>query len=113
MDRWAQHMTARSPAEHDSIKPRPAPGEDGEHPTFCRLCEAFCGMVATVHDGRVVKMSPDRDNPHSAGHLCVKGPAIAEIAYDPDRVIQPLKRGAKPGEFTPVTWDQALSDISA
>ena len=89
------------------------PGDDGEHITFCRLCEAFCGMVARVEDGRVVHIGPDRQNPHSQGHICIKGPAIAEIAYDPDRVTQPLKRVGGPGEFAPVSWDEALDDIAA
>lgn len=95
-----------------SARPNPAPGQDGEHATFCRLCEAFCGMVAEVKDGKVVRIGPDRANPHSQGHLCVKGPAIADITYDPDRVIHPLKRVGGPGEFARVTWNEALSDIA-
>lgn len=90
----------------------PRVGEDGEHPTFCRLCEAFCGMVARVEGGRVSHIGPDRANPHSAGHICVKGPAIGEIAHDPDRVIHPLRRAGPPGVFEPVTWDEALDDIA-
>jgi anaerobic selenocysteine-containing dehydrogenase len=90
----------------------PTPGQDGEHVTFCRLCEAFCGMIAEVKDGKVVKIGADRANPHSQGHLCIKGPAIADITYDPDRVIYPLKRVGGPGEFARVSWDEALSDIA-
>lgn len=89
------------------------PGEDGQHVTYCRICEALCGMVATVRDGRIVKIVPDRDNPHSQGHICVKGPALADVAYDADRVTTPLKRTGGPGEFTPVSWDEALDDIAA
>ena len=89
------------------------PGEDGEHITYCRICEALCGMVATVKDGRITKIRPDRDNPHSKGHICVKGPALADVAYDEDRVTRPLKRTGGPGEFTPVSWDEALDDIAA
>ncbi|RZM15305.1 MAG: formate dehydrogenase, partial [Sphingomonas sp.] len=89
------------------------PGNDGEHVTFCRLCEAFCGLVATVRDGRVVAVKPDCDNPHSRGHVCVKGMAIAEVTYDPDRVTTPLRRTGPPGEFAPVSWDEALDDIAA
>lgn len=95
------------------VNPTPAPGQDGDHPTFCRLCEAFCGMVATVRDGKVVRISPDRDNPHSTGHICVKGPAMTAITYDPDRILRPLKRIGKPGEFMEVSWDEALDDIAA
>ena len=31
--------------------------------TFCRICEAHCGMVATVDAGVVTKLRPDRDHP--------------------------------------------------
>lgn len=89
------------------------PGADGDHVTYCRVCEALCGMVATVADGKIVKVRPDRDNPHSRGHICVKGPALAEVTYDPDRVTTPLKRVGGPGEFAPVSWDEALNDIAA
>lgn len=87
-------------------------GQDGVHATFCRLCEAFCGIIATVQDGRVTKVSPDFDNPHSRGHACIKGLAIASVTYDTDRLLRPLKRSGKPGEFVPVQWDEALDDIA-
>lgn len=89
------------------------PGADGDHVTYCRVCEALCGMVATVEGGRIVKVRPDRDNPHSRGHICVKGPALADVTADPDRVTRPLKRVGGPGEFAPVGWDEALNDIAA
>lgn len=81
--------------------------------TFCRICEAFCGLVATVQDGRVTKLEPDKENPHSQGHVCVKGVAFHNTTHDPDRVLTPLKRTGRPGEFEPVSWDEALDDIAA
>lgn len=84
-----------------------------ETTSFCRLCEAFCGVVIAVEEGRPVKLSPDRDNPHTQGHICVKGAAIVDIANDPDRVLRPLKRVGGPGAFVEVSWDEALDDIAA
>ena len=69
-------------------------------------------MVATVEGGRVTHIGPDRANPHSQGHICVKGPAIADVAYDPDRVTHPLRRCGGPGAFERVSWDEALGDIA-
>jgi anaerobic selenocysteine-containing dehydrogenase len=83
-----------------------------QHATFCRLCEAYCGLVATVEGHKVVAIKPDFANPHSEGHVCVKGMAIGEIANDPDRLLLPMKRVGGPGEFLPVSWDEALSDIA-
>ena len=57
-----------------------------EHVTYCRICEPLCGMVATVEDGRVTKLRPDKDHPLSRGFACPKGVAMAEVQNDPDRV---------------------------
>lgn len=91
---------------------RPATGEDGDHVTFCRICTAVCGMVATVENGKVVRARPDPDNPSSQGHVCVKGIAYHGVTHDPDRVTRPMKR-VGPGQFEPVSWDEALDDIAA
>jgi anaerobic selenocysteine-containing dehydrogenase len=82
-----------------------------EHkPTFCRICEPLCGMIATVEDGRLVALRPDKEHPLSAGFACQKGIAFAEVVNDPDRVTAPLRRG--PGGFEPVSWEEAMADIA-
>ena len=70
--------------------------------TFCRICEPLCGMVATVEDGRLVALRPDKDHPLSAGFACQKGIAFAEVHNDPDRVTTPLRR-TRDGGFQPVS----------
>jgi anaerobic selenocysteine-containing dehydrogenase len=82
-----------------------------EHkPTFCRICEPLCGMIATVEDGRLVALRPDKEHPLSSGFACQKGIAFTEVQNDPDRVTRPLRRG--PNGFEPVSWDEAMSDIA-
>jgi len=83
-----------------------------EKPTFCRICEPLCGMVATVEDGKLVSLRADKDNPHSKGFCCTKGVAMAEVQNDPDRILYPMKRVGGPGEFERVTWEEALDDIA-
>ena len=70
-------------------------------------------MVATVEDGQLTQLRPDKDHPLSRGYACPKGIAMADVQNDPDRVVYPLKRVGGPGEFERVTWDEALSDIAA
>jgi len=83
-----------------------------EHkPTFCRICEPLCGMIATVEDGGLVALRPDNDHPLSSGFACQKGIAFTEVVNDPDRVTTPLRRGA--GGFEPVSWEEAMADIAA
>ena len=88
------------------------PGESGRHITYCRLCEAQCGLVATVQDGQISNIEADRQHPVSKGYACIKGPAIADITYDKERVLRPLKRVGGPGEFETVQWEDALPDIA-
>ena len=63
----------------------------GEVRTFCRICEPSCGLVAHVTDGRLVKLSPDRDHPVTKGFACHKGIAGLDVHDDPDRLSQPLR----------------------
>ena len=81
--------------------------------TFCRICEAHCGMVATVEDGRVTKLRPDPEHPLSSGYACPKGIAMLDVQNDPDRVLHPLRRRADGEGFERVSWDTALADIGA
>ncbi len=78
--------------------------------TYCRICEASCGLVATVEDGRLVQLRPDPEHPLSQGFACPKGIAFTDVQNDPDRVLHPLRRQAD-GTFVRVGWDEALEDI--
>lgn len=80
-----------------------------EKVTYCRICEAACGMVATVEDGQVVKLRPDKDHPLSQGWACPKGIAMLDVHNDPDRVLHPLRRDGD--TFVRVSWEEALDDI--
>lgn len=79
--------------------------------TFCRICEPLCGMVATVEDGRLTALRPDKAHPLSAGFACQKGIAFTEVVNDPDRISTPLRRTA--AGFEAVGWESALSDIAS
>lgn len=85
--------------------------------TFCRICEPACPMIATVEDGAIATLKPDRDHPVSKGFACHKGLNYLEIHNDPDRVNHPLRRttprGVAPARFERVSWDEALADIGA
>jgi formate dehydrogenase len=87
--------------------------ESVDVPTFCRICEAECGVIATVRDNRIVNVRADKDNPHSRGFMCTKAKAMVDVVDDPDRILTPMKRVGRPGEFEPCGWDEALEDIAA
>jgi anaerobic selenocysteine-containing dehydrogenase len=88
-----------------------------ERVTFCRICEAACGLVATVEQTpggeRLVQLRPDQEHPLSRGFACPKGIAMTDVQNDPDRVLRPLRRrpGGAAGDFEEVSWAEALDDI--
>jgi anaerobic selenocysteine-containing dehydrogenase len=89
----------------------PPPADEQETSTFCRVCEPACGLLATVRDGELVRLRPDKDNPVTRGFACNKGLAGDEIHRDPDRVDYPLRRTAE-GGFERVSWEEAIRDIA-
>lgn len=83
-----------------------------EKKIYCGICEASCGLVATVQGDEILKLRGDPDHPQSEGFICPKGANFASIRNDPDRVLHPLQRQTD-GSFKPVNWDTALDDIGA
>ncbi|MES2719064.1 MAG: molybdopterin oxidoreductase family protein [Pseudomonadota bacterium] len=78
-------------------------------------CPDTCALKISVQAGRVVKVAGDPDHPPTHGALCTKVSRYPERTYHPERVLTPLKRiGPKgSGQFQPVSWDEALTDIAA
>ena len=73
--------------------------------TYCSLCIARCGAVATVEDGRFVSLEPDPTHPTGKA-LCAKGRASPELVYSPDRILHPLKRTRPKGDPDPNRHEQ-------
>ena len=82
---------------------------------YCALCTAHCATIATVTDGKVIRLDADHDHPNG-GVFCIKGKAAPELVYHPDRLNFPLKRTRPKGDPDPgwqrISWDQALDDIA-
>ena len=78
--------------------------------TFCRICEAGCGLTVTTDGDRVVRIDPDKEHVGSQGFACVKGIRFGELHHSPDRLDHPMKRVGD--EWTEISWDQALKEIA-
>jgi len=78
-------------------------------------CPDTCSLLTTVQNGVAIKVQGNPAHPHTAGSLCTKVSRYTERTYHPERILQPLKRvGPKgSGQFEPVSWHAALSDIAA
>lgn len=75
----------------------------------CNLCEAVCGLVLEVEDGRVTSVRGNPDDPLSRGHVCPKGTALPDIEQDPDRLRRPVRRvstGSTQGSGSEARWEE-------
>ncbi|MFY3744866.1 molybdopterin-containing oxidoreductase family protein [Anaeromyxobacter sp. Red801] len=79
--------------------------------TYCALCVSRCGAIATIEDGRFVRLDPDPSHPTGQA-LCAKGRAAPELVHHRDRLKYPLKRTRPKGDPDPgwqrIGWDEAL-----
>ncbi|WP_371405532.1 molybdopterin-dependent oxidoreductase [Kribbella sp. NBC_00662] len=73
--------------------------------TSCNLCEAICGVLVTVEDGRVTDIRGDESDPLSHGHICPKAVALRDLQEDPDRLTTPVRRTSD--GWQEIGWDAA------
>ena len=78
-------------------------------------CPDTCALITTVENGRAVRVQGNPAHAQTGGVLCAKVSKYAERTHHAERILTPLKRtGPKgSGQFTPVSWDEALGDIAA
>ena len=78
-------------------------------------CPDTCALLTTVENGRAVRVQGNPAHRHTDGVLCAKVSKYAERTHHPERILTPLMRtGPKgSGQFTPVSWDDALAGIAA
>jgi formate dehydrogenase len=78
--------------------------------TACRNCAALCGIDVTVEDNRVMKISADKQNPHTWRDFCVKGRTANQVVGRPRRILQPMRRIGD--SYVEATWEEAINDIA-
>lgn len=84
-------------------------------PTFCRVCEPSCGLIAEVEGDRLLRLWPDDDHPVTRGFACHKGLGFTAIHQDPDRLNVPLRRTngrSVEGRFEEREWPSALTEVA-
>ena len=53
---------------------------------YCALCTAHCATIATVTDGKVVRLDADPDHPNG-GVFCIKGKAAPVYLQPGDTIV--------------------------
>ena len=79
--------------------------------TLCnRDCPDACGLIATIEDGRLVKLGGDPDHPVTQGFICYRTSKFPEAQNSKERLTKPLMR--RGNGFVEVTWEEALGTIA-
>ena len=84
------------------------------HSTCPHDCPSTCALeVEKLDSHHIGRIRGATANPYTAGVICEKVSRYAERVHHPERLSQPLKRkGAKGGEFTPLSWESALDEVA-
>ena len=82
--------------------------------SVCGQCHNSCRILATLDNGKLLKVTGDPDDPRTQGALCSKGLAATQLAYDPRRLTHPLRRvGPRgSGQWEEISWDYALTEVA-
>jgi anaerobic selenocysteine-containing dehydrogenase len=78
--------------------------------SFCRICLAYCGIVAQVEGDRVVTIRGDADDPVSQGYVCPKGRSLGTLHHEHRLQGALIGRGA---ERQAVSISDGLDDAAA
>ncbi len=77
--------------------------------SFCRICEAACGLIIETDGDRIIEIRPNPDHVATRGYACKKGLKFTELEHSPDRLLYPMKRTGDSWER--IGWQQALAEI--
>ena len=78
--------------------------------TCTRDCPNTCGLVATVREGRLVRLTGSPEHPLTRGVACHKTRHYISRVYSKERITTPMVRGASGWEK--ISWDRALDMIA-
>ncbi|MBW7849603.1 MAG: molybdopterin-dependent oxidoreductase [Rhodospirillales bacterium] len=92
-------------------------------PTYCYNCVAGPDLLTVkVENGVATQVRPNfaAEGVHpAAGRVCVKAFGLVQKTYNPNRILTPMRRtnpnkgrDQDPG-WTPISWDEALDEITA
>ncbi len=81
---------------------------------LCFGCWLQAGVLATVEDGKVVKLKGEPGHPVNQGWICERSKAFIEHLYHEDRLNYPLKRTGErgAGKWQQISWDDALDEVA-
>lgn len=90
------------------------PGKATWYASTCRQCQAGCGIIVRIINGRAKKIEGNPNHPLNRGKLCARGQAGLQVLYNPDRLKNSVTQvgGRNSKQFEPIYWPDALDLVS-
>lgn len=83
------------------------PDGTAETKSFCRICNAMCGIIVTTRGEEVLRVRGNPDHPLSRGYTCPKGRALPAFHHHPQRLDVPRAHGREQ------PWPDVLDELAA
>ena len=74
--------------------------------TICAYCGVGCGILASGHDRREIRITGDPDHPANVGRLCSKGTHLGETLGLDGRLLHPMIGDRR------ASWEKALGLVA-
>ena len=71
-----------------------------------------CGFYTLVEQGKASNIEYMKNHPVNKGGLCLKGNAVLDIIYHPNRIYSPLLK-KEDTTFDEISWDEAINTITS
>ena len=83
-------------------------------PSICHQCQAGCGLLGMVVDGELIGILGNPRYPNNKGGLCARAIGGVNLAYDPERILYPIKRKKERGgnQWEKISWQEAIQGIA-
>src|SRR4030043_1464278 len=83
--------------------------------SICHQCQAGCGLLGMGVGGELNGILGNPRYPNNKGGLCTRAIASVNLAYDPERILYPLKRKKERGgnQWEKISWQEAIRETSS
>jgi len=102
------------PGSIAAFEREPLQGVSSEVASICEMCSTRCPIKARIVDGKNVFITGNKEAKSFGGKVCARGGAGHSLLYDPQRIVNPLKRVGERGDgkWEEISWDDAYKEIA-
>lgn len=107
-------LASMLPGSLAALEKSPLKGVASEVASICEMCSTRCPIKARIVDGKNVFITGNKEAKSFGGKVCARGGAGHSLLYDPQRIVNPLKRVGErgSGEWAEISWADAYKEIA-